>query len=220
MDNIDQYLKIADLGVISSKSEGLPVCLLEFGSSGIPVVATNVGDINIVLKDGKRGVVVPPKNYNKLADGILRCLENKRLFKLYRNKITKAVMLDYSSESFLTDYNKILNIILTKSKNPDVLYLGNMVSGQGLNPQPVERLGMKLGQYFKILCGSSVKNQFFRLCHMQYLIFNNRFTLKSVIIDTRLAQEHFGMLFYQQLLRNFLALSTFFFCMVEILNLG
>ena len=59
-----------------------------------------------------------------------------------------------------------------------------MVSGQGLNPQPVERLGMKLGQYFKILCGSSVKNQFFRLCHMQYLIFNNRFTLKSVIIDT------------------------------------
>ena len=97
--------------MISSKSEGLPVCLLEFGSSGIPVVATNVGDINIVLKDGKRGVVVPPKNFNKLADGILRCLENKDYSNYIGIKLQKAVMLDYSSESFLTDYNKILNII-------------------------------------------------------------------------------------------------------------
>ena len=44
-----------------------------------------------------------------------------------------------------------------------------MVSSHGLNPQPVEKLGKKLRQYYKILCGSTFKNQFLRLCHMQYL---------------------------------------------------
>ena len=59
-----------------------------------------------------------------------------------------------------------------------------MVSSHGLNPQPVEKLGKKLSNHYKILCGSTFKNQFLRLCHMQYLIINNRSTLKTVIIDT------------------------------------
>src|SRR5690606_16026478 len=36
-------LQQADLGVLSSRSEGLPLALLEYGVAGLPVVCTNVG---------------------------------------------------------------------------------------------------------------------------------------------------------------------------------
>ena len=106
-----KYLEIADLGVISSKSEGLPVCLLEFGLVGMPVVSTDVGDINTVLKNGKNGVIVPPKNSSALADGILMCLRDKNYSKQIGSNLKETVSNEFSKKSFLFNYNKILKII-------------------------------------------------------------------------------------------------------------
>src|SRR5690606_31080161 len=42
-------LKQADLGVLSSRSEGLPLALLEYGIAGLPVVCTAVGQCREVV---------------------------------------------------------------------------------------------------------------------------------------------------------------------------
>lgn len=63
------YLKNADLGVLSSRSEGLPLALLEYGVAGLPVIVTNVGQCEEVLKGF--GIVVPPKNSEILSESIL-----------------------------------------------------------------------------------------------------------------------------------------------------
>ena len=109
--NVCKYLEIADLGVISSRSEGLPVCLLEFGLVGMPVVSTDVGDINTVLKNGKNGVIVPSENSSALADGILMCLRDKNYSKQIGSNLKETVSNEFSKKSFLFNYNKILKII-------------------------------------------------------------------------------------------------------------
>lgn len=58
----------ADLGVLSSSSEGLPLALLEYGQAGLPVICTNVGQCKEVT-DGA-ALLVPPRDPKALSTTI------------------------------------------------------------------------------------------------------------------------------------------------------
>ena len=66
------FYNAADIFVLPSKSgEGLPLVALEAMSSGLPVIATNVGGIAEVMTEGC-GKLVPPDNPSELAKAILK----------------------------------------------------------------------------------------------------------------------------------------------------
>jgi glycosyltransferase involved in cell wall biosynthesis len=67
-----QALDDADVFVLPSTSEGLPVALLEAMAHGKAAVATAVGGVPDVLADGREGVVVPPGDPGALADALVR----------------------------------------------------------------------------------------------------------------------------------------------------
>ncbi|MDD2689910.1 MAG: glycosyltransferase family 4 protein, partial [Candidatus Omnitrophica bacterium] len=52
--------------------------LLEAQGLGVPVIATRVGGIPEVVKDGITGVLVPPKDPKQLASSICQLLENSQ----------------------------------------------------------------------------------------------------------------------------------------------
>lgn len=58
--NIKAIYSMIDFLVIPSFTEGLPYVLLEAMASGIPVLATAVGDIPLLIQDGVTGYLVPP----------------------------------------------------------------------------------------------------------------------------------------------------------------
>jgi glycosyltransferase involved in cell wall biosynthesis len=64
----------ADVFCLPSISEGMPYCILEAMFSGLPVIATDVGNISEML--GGTGIVVPPADPEALAKAILSLLEN------------------------------------------------------------------------------------------------------------------------------------------------
>lgn len=59
-----------DLFVLASRHEGLPVALMEAQVLGLPVVATAVGGVPEVVTDGVHGLLVPPNEPRRLAEGI------------------------------------------------------------------------------------------------------------------------------------------------------
>jgi glycosyltransferase involved in cell wall biosynthesis len=63
-------LREADIFLMPSTSEGLPVALLEAMAYGKPIVATRVGGIPDVLADGTEGMLVPPGDVAALADAV------------------------------------------------------------------------------------------------------------------------------------------------------
>ena len=71
--------KLADLYVLPSLSEGLPIVILEAMAASLPVVATKVGDVPKVVKDGVNGYLVEPGSTDDLEKAILKAISNPRL---------------------------------------------------------------------------------------------------------------------------------------------
>ncbi len=67
-------LRTADVFVLCSRTEGLPVALLEAMATGLPVVATNVGGMAQILRDGKTARLVPVEDANALGRGLADAL--------------------------------------------------------------------------------------------------------------------------------------------------
>jgi teichuronic acid biosynthesis glycosyltransferase TuaC len=76
-EEIPQWMNACDVLCLPSLSEGLPNVALEAMACGIPVVASRVGGVPEVVRDGVNGFLVPPSNPGALADALRRALETK-----------------------------------------------------------------------------------------------------------------------------------------------
>jgi len=101
------YLSLVQLLVISSRSEGLPMTLLEAMREGIPVLASSVGGIPDTLENGECGILVPPGDEEQLVAGLTSSLQNVGYLDLLAQKARRRFMKHYSSERMCTEYSKI-----------------------------------------------------------------------------------------------------------------
>lgn len=69
----------ADVFVLPSIREGLPIALLEAMAQGVPPVITSAGGMPEVVRDGVDGLVVPPAQPVALADAIIALLDDREL---------------------------------------------------------------------------------------------------------------------------------------------
>lgn len=76
-DEMPRWLNAADLFVLATVSEGWPNVLLEAQACGVPVVATRVGGVPEVVRDGIDGLLVPPGTPAAWPEAILAALERR-----------------------------------------------------------------------------------------------------------------------------------------------
>jgi glycosyltransferase involved in cell wall biosynthesis len=96
---ISALLHGCDIGVLSSKTEGLPVSLLEYGMAGLPVVATRVGECEEVLDRGHAGLLVPPQSPRDLAEALLSLLASRERRTLFGERFLHRVQNLYSAKA-------------------------------------------------------------------------------------------------------------------------
>jgi glycosyltransferase involved in cell wall biosynthesis len=71
-DELPSYYNMSDLLVLPSEMEGVPMVILESLACGTPVIATNVGGIPDIVKDGENGFVLDEPEPARLAEAICR----------------------------------------------------------------------------------------------------------------------------------------------------
>ena len=104
-----EILSGADVFVMSSDMEGLPIVLLEAVSARVPVVATEVGGIAEVIVHEQSGLLVPPADPDALAAALCATLDNPSLSKdraaearsWYERHATAQVMAEQTKQVYV-----------------------------------------------------------------------------------------------------------------------
>jgi len=110
-----RYLKLMQVYVISSLTEGLPITLLEAMRSKVPVVSTRVGGIPDVLKDGLGGILVKPGSSHDLAKAILLQNCDSEISQKSVEYSFERFNANYSSKKMSEKYYSIYETILSTS---------------------------------------------------------------------------------------------------------
>ena len=75
-EDVPALLRAFDVAVMSSRSEGAPLAIIEYMAAGVPIVATGVGGIPELIEPEVHGILVEPDDAEALAGGIRRVLEH------------------------------------------------------------------------------------------------------------------------------------------------
>lgn len=78
----EELLRQADLFVLPSYNEGLPLSILEAMSFGIPIISTDVGSVDEAVIDGVNGYLIQPGDREALTESLVSCLDESNLEKM------------------------------------------------------------------------------------------------------------------------------------------
>lgn len=109
----DALMAQADLLLLPSYFEGLPVCILEAMAAGVPVVASNVGGIPELLDHGHCGVLHAPGDVAALAAAVLRVLDDAELRAGLRRAAHARAVQMYSTQAVMAEVSALYGQILT-----------------------------------------------------------------------------------------------------------
>jgi len=110
--DIGNVLAGADIFVLPSLSEGVPLALLEAMLAARPIIATAVGDVPTVLDGGRAGVLVPPGDGAALAGALAGMLSNpteaRRLSAAASERAAEEYTFGRMMERYVALYVKLL----------------------------------------------------------------------------------------------------------------
>lgn len=86
-----ECLNWADVYILPSFNEGLPIGILEAMAYGHPIISTPVGGIPEVVKDGVNGIMVEPGNSEEIAAAILMFVRDRGLIRKYGEESLRLV---------------------------------------------------------------------------------------------------------------------------------
>lgn len=105
---IRNFLSITDLFVLPSYREGLPNVLIEAGSFGIPLIATNINGCNEIIQNGVNGLLCEKKDTRSLRDAIEKLIINQELYRSLKDNVRSTIIKRYSQKYFWGELTKQL----------------------------------------------------------------------------------------------------------------
>lgn len=106
-ENPEEFLYSSKIGILSSRSEGLPVSLLEYGFCGLFPICTDVGECKRVVHDN--GFVVQSNDPLELARAVKNAIEDEDLHVktlVFQNQIING----YGKQKFKSSYLDFLKL--------------------------------------------------------------------------------------------------------------
>lgn len=105
--DVADLLAAADIFVLPSRSEGLPLALLEAMFAEKPVVASGVGGIPAALESGEEGLLVPPGDPEALAGALRGLLADPARRSAYAAAARRRAEGEFTVEAMVDAYERL-----------------------------------------------------------------------------------------------------------------
>ncbi len=115
--DIPNLLAAADIFVLPSLAEGLPLALLEAMFAGCPIVASDVGEIQSVLGDGDAGILVPPADVRALAAALDKLLAAPTYARELAARAGRRASSEYDISRMVARYAGLYNELMSRRRN-------------------------------------------------------------------------------------------------------
>ncbi len=109
-----ELLADSDLLLVVSKSEGIPLVILEAMAMNVPVISTRVGAIHEVVENNVNGILIDRDQHcvSNFVTQMNRLLNSPETVQQFVQKARKQVLLNYSLESMHRQYQKLFKEII------------------------------------------------------------------------------------------------------------
>ena len=111
-EKVSNILSTFDIKVLPSLTEGFGLVIIEAMTMGKPIIATNVGGVKEILKDGETGYLVPPQKPKAISEKIVYLLKNKNEARLLGER-AKVESRKYDVNLYTKKLEEIYKQILT-----------------------------------------------------------------------------------------------------------
>ncbi len=106
VENVKNVLNKADVFILTSISEALPVTALEALAMSVPCILTDVGGCSDIIKNGKNGLLVQPKDTKLIAEKLEQLATDsdlrKNMGRQARHSAEKYFSLDKTADKYLS----------------------------------------------------------------------------------------------------------------------
>jgi glycosyltransferase involved in cell wall biosynthesis len=97
------YLSAADVYVMPSRKEGLPLALLEAGLVKLPVIASAVGGIPEIIKNGENGLLIASNDVSALASALCALLADPEKAQRMGEELYNHVQKEFSETRMVSE---------------------------------------------------------------------------------------------------------------------
>jgi glycosyltransferase involved in cell wall biosynthesis len=108
---VREILKDADIFILSTRWEGLPIVILEAWASKVPVIASNVYGIKSLIESWKNGLLFEFNNEKDLAEKIKILIKNKELKEKLVNGGYLKIKTEYNLSKMIKRYEKLFRLL-------------------------------------------------------------------------------------------------------------
>lgn len=114
LNKMPQLYAATDISICPSYYEGLGISVLESLSMEIPTIGTCVSGIDEILINENNGLVVPPKDYKKLAQAIARLISQPKLAQKLGENGRQTILSKFDSAKMAKQLESHYKSILSK----------------------------------------------------------------------------------------------------------
>jgi len=112
-EEAQRIIRLGDIFVMPSYLESFGVAAVEAASYGLPVIASNVGGVPEIVRDGDTGILIPPGDEARLAQAIRRLATDEKLRYSMGDAGRRLVAEKYDFEKCLDKMEAIYRKVLT-----------------------------------------------------------------------------------------------------------
>lgn len=114
-DDINQFYRSSDIYLSTSVFEGLSNSIMEAMSFGLPVVATDVGDNNYLVKDGETGFLTKVKDAETIASKLELLINDAQLRNTMGARGREQIIENFSMVKFTKQYIELIERLSNES---------------------------------------------------------------------------------------------------------